>query len=213
MSFNLDVKEAQNTPFARIILAHGAGAGKASDFMQELAKGLSRNDVEVVLFDFPYMQLMTETGKRRPPERMPKLEAHFKDVIAYVQKEFSTLPVFIGGKSMGGRTATLIADSCEIRGGVVYGYPFHPPGKPEKLRTVHLAALDTPLLILQGERDPFGTAEEIKQYSLSQSIQKEIIPDGEHSFKPRKSSGLTQLQNIQTAINKTVKFLTERCSK
>ncbi len=213
MTFSLDVKKAHHGAFARLILAHGAGAGKTSDFMQAMAMGVALNGVEVVLFDFPYMQLMMATGKRRPPDRMAKLETHFKEVINHTKQAFTDLPTFIGGKSMGGRVATLIADPVKVMGGVVFGYPFHPPGKPEKLRTEHLTSLQTPFLILQGERDPFGTAEEMKQYSLSQSIQKEYLTDGEHSFKTRKSSGLTQQDNMQTAINKTIKFLKERCSK
>ncbi|MCW8090664.1 alpha/beta family hydrolase [Alteromonas sp. ASW11-130] len=212
MSYSVEVKKANRSAFARAIIAHGAGAGKSSDFIQQVAIGLSESDVEVVLFDFPYMQIIEHTGKRRPPDRMPKSEAHFQDIILHIKQQYSPLPTFIGGKSMGGRVSTLIADDVDIEGGIVYGYPFHPPGKPEKTRTEHLKTLSTPYLILQGERDPFGTAHEIQDYSLSTSIQIDFMPNGEHSFKPLKASGLSQQDNINSAIDKTVQFIKTRCS-
>ncbi|MCW8108818.1 alpha/beta hydrolase [Alteromonas ponticola] len=211
MSFSIEMKKARSSPIARIILAHGAGAGKSSDFMQTIANEIAQRDVEVLLFDFPYMQRIQQTGTRRPPDKMPLLETHFHEIITQSMQNQNSMPTFIGGKSMGGRVATLIADKCRIKGGVVFGYPFHPPGKPEKTRTSHLADLQTPFLILQGERDPFGTADEIKQYSLSQSIQTSIVGDGDHSFKPRKASGLSLEDNLQTAIEKTIHFIKERC--
>ncbi|NMH58798.1 alpha/beta family hydrolase [Alteromonas ponticola] len=209
MSYSLELKSARHSASARMIIAHGAGAGKSSAFMQDLANGLSEMNIEVLLFDFPYMQLIEQTEKRRPPDRMPVLEAHYREIVEQSKLDRSTLPTFIGGKSMGGRVASMIAEQCAVQGIIVYGYPFHPPGKPEKTRTAHLANLQTPLLILQGERDPFGTADEIKHYSLSPAIHTSILTDGEHSFKPRKASGLTQQDNIQSAIEQTVQFIKE----
>ena len=88
----------------------------------------------------------------------------------------------IGGKSMGGRMATMVADELGVRGVVALGYPFHPPGQPEKLRTEHLAEMTTKTLIVQGTRDPFGTREEVSAYRLSPTISIEWMEDGEHSF-------------------------------
>ena len=103
----------------------------------------------------------------------------------------------------------MIADSHEIEGLICLGYPFHPPGKPEKLRTEHLKTLECRTLILQGERDPFGKHDEVNGYELSEHIAVEWIPDGEHSFKPRKSSGTTQEANLELASQHIRRFILE----
>ena len=96
--------------------------------------------------------------------------------------------------------ASMLADARGARGLVCLGYPFHPPGKPERLRVHHLAKLETPSLFVQGERDTFGTREEIDGYELSERISFAWMPDGDHSFKPRKSSGTTNAENLQRAV-------------
>jgi predicted alpha/beta-hydrolase family hydrolase len=116
--------------------------------------------------------------------------------------------VAIGGKSMGGRMASMVADELQVRALVCLGYPFHPPGRPQQLRTEHLQSLRTPTLILQGTRDQFGTREEIAEYDLSKAIRVEFLPDGDHSFKPRKSSGVTEMSNIEHAVALMEEFLT-----
>lgn len=194
-------------PIASVILAHGAGAGAESDFMADMATELAERNFNVVRFNFPYMETIRETGKKRPPDRMPVLEACYLQTIQSVKAKWPDLPLFIGGKSMGGRVATLILDKAEVAGGIALGYPFHPPGKPEKLRTDHLGKLTTPLLILQGERDTFGRREEVESYDLSDSIQTEFLADGDHSFKPRKASGLTQAEHIKSAASLTKSFI------
>ena len=154
---------------AQFIFAHGAGAGMDSDFMQEMAKMLSQKQVNVGLFNFEYMQKMTAEGKRRPPERADKLLAYFNKVLEHASKE-SDLPLFIGGKSMGGRMASMIVSDeaylaydyiSSVKGVVAFGYPFHPPGKPEKLRTAHFPDLNCPVSVNQGQRDTFGTEEAV----------------------------------------------------
>ena len=107
---------------------------------------------------------------------------------------------------MGGRIASMVADEMSVAGVVCLGYPFHPPGKPEKLRTEHLAGLRTPCLICQGERDPFGKQEEVATYSLSGKIELCWVGDGDHNFKPRKKSGRTGAQNIELAITSVAGF-------
>lgn len=194
-------------PIATIILAHGAGAGAESEFMQEVASNMRQLNINVVRFNFPYMETIKATGKKRPPDRMPKLEASFVAVTERVTIQWPDLPLFIGGKSMGGRVATRILDQSEAIGAIALGYPFHPPGKPEKQRTEHLANLQKPLLIIQGERDTFGRREEVEGYALSPAIQTEFLADGDHSFKPRKASGCTHSGHIETATRQAQTFM------
>jgi hypothetical protein len=113
----------------------------------------------------------------------------------------------IGGKSMGGRIASMVADEAGVLGLVCLGYPFHPPGQPRKLRVAHLEGLETPTLIVQGERDAFGTREEISRYRLSKKIRFLFLEDGDHSFKPRVSSGRTEEQNLSEAVALVTGFL------
>ena len=172
---------------ATLILAHGAGAGMDTEFMNAFAAGLADQGLRVVRFEFPYMAERRQTGKRRPPDREPVLRRSRLEVIAAVDAR----PLIIGGKSMGGRIASLIADEADVAGWVCLGYPFHPTRKPDQLRVDHLRAIRTPTLILQGERDAFGSADEVRGYKLSSQVRLHWLPDGDHTFKPRASSGRT----------------------
>jgi predicted alpha/beta-hydrolase family hydrolase len=199
---------------AQLILAHGAGAGSQSEFMQSIANGLSEIGIKTWLFDFPYMQTMYELGKRRPPDRAEKLKTAFLDAINEVQSstEFDdSLPLLIAGKSMGGRIATMIAsedgfldqnrnEATRVDGVVVLGYPFRAPGKHE-IRTSHFNDVKVPTLILQGERDTFGGRELLRTLKLPERFASVILEDGDHSFKPRKASGLTQQDNFAKTID------------
>jgi len=186
-----------------LILAHGAGAGMDSAPMQAFAEGLAAEGLRVVRFEFPYMERRRTSGKRGGPDRPPVLMESWRRAIATAGGK----RVVIGGKSMGGRIASMIADDVGVHGLVCLGYPFHPPGKPEKVRTAHLAALRTPTLILQGTRDPFGKPDEIADYELSDAIEVVWIADGDHSFKPRKASGRTQEQNFREAVDQIMGFV------
>ncbi|MFC3095937.1 alpha/beta hydrolase [Alteromonas sediminis] len=196
-------------PMARLLLTHGAGAPVESDFMRCLAEQLSQHGIEVITFNFSYMQRQLNEGKKRPPSRAPILEEEFAQHIDNTEQD--GIPLFIGGKSMGGRIATHMLANPDfkgrIQGAVVYGYPFHPPGKPEKLRLAHFAHLHCPLLILQGERDTFGNKKEIETFSLSSQVSVDYLADGDHSFKPRKASGFTQNAHIALAAKKTISFV------
>ena len=139
-----------------IVLAHGAGAPMDSPFLNILARDLGAAGLRVARFEFPYMRRLREKGQKRPPDREPALRQAWLDVIACLG---GAERLVIGGKSMGGRMASLVADEAGVRGLVCLGYPFHPPGQLEKLRTAHLRDLRTPALIVQGTRDPFGTRE------------------------------------------------------
>ncbi|MFZ4804658.1 MAG: alpha/beta family hydrolase [Synechococcus lacustris] len=198
---------------ATVLLAHGAGAPMDSPFMAAIASGLAEMGWRVVRFEFAYMARMRETGRRQGPDRMPVLQEVFRQQVRLEKTQQPGRPVFIGGKSMGGRVASLLVDelaaSDGVRGCLCLGYPFHPPGKPLQLRTEHLAGLQTPTLILQGERDNFGRREEVDTYSLSPQLQLRWIPSGDHSFKPTRSSGLSEAENWATAVALGDQFLRE----
>ncbi|CAH6825872.1 Alpha/beta hydrolase [Vibrio chagasii] len=187
------------------IFAHGAGAGMDHEFMQSVAKGLAFKGIRVVRFNFPYMIKRAEDGKRRPPDRAPKLLEAYQEIIEQTDAD----KLVIGGKSMGGRMASHLSELDKVAAMACLGFPFHPPGKPENYKGEHLASLQKPCLILQGERDTFGKREEFVDFDLSDSIQVEFIPDGDHSFKPRKSSGYTEQQNIALTVEKLSAFIKE----
>ena len=188
--------------------AHGAGVGMNSDFMNYIAEYLGAAGIRVARFEFPYMQKTRSDGKRRPPDRTPVILETWGAVINALGCE----NLIIGGKSMGGRMASMCAVHQEnagapVAGCICLGYPFHAPGKPEKVRADHLADIKTPCLILQGERDPFGTKAEIGGYPLSTVIKLHFLEDGEHSFIPRKSSGRTQAENWKRAVEEMIRFI------
>jgi hypothetical protein len=176
-------------------------------FMSTVARELGERGIRVVRFEFPYMAARRTGGKRGAPDREPVLLKTWREVAAQLG---GGPRLFIGGKSMGGRMATLVADELQVRGTVVFGYPFHPPGQPNKLRTAHLETLATPMLVLQGERDPFGTRDDVSGYRLSPQIRVEWIPDGDHSLKPRAKSGTTERQNLLHAIDAAAEFMSSR---
>jgi len=187
-----------------VALAHGAGLGFDAPFMNIIAVGLAEQGVRVVRFEFDYMAKRRHDGKRRPPDRMDRLMATWRDVIA----EIETDRLVLAGKSMGGRIASMIADEVGAIRLVCLGYPFHPAGKPDRLRVDHLVALRTPTLILQGERDALGVKNEVEGYSLSDSIRIAWLPDGDHGFRPRKRSGRSETENLETAIAEMAAFVT-----
>jgi predicted alpha/beta-hydrolase family hydrolase len=199
---------------ATVLLAHGAGAPMDSPFMAAIAGGLAQAGWRVVRFEFPYMARIRETGRRQGPDRMPVLQEAFRQQVRLEKTEQPDRPLFIGGKSMGGRVASLLVDALAasdgVSGGLCLGYPFHPPGKPLQLRTEHLAALQTPTVILQGERDTFCRREEVETYNLSPLVQLRWITSGDHSFKPTRSSGLSEAENWATAVALGDRFLRQR---
>jgi predicted alpha/beta-hydrolase family hydrolase len=191
-----------------IVLAHGASVPMDGAAMVLLAEGLVAAGMRVVRFEFPYMQRRRETGKGGAPDRPAVLEGTWHAAIEQVRGDLTVGgQLVIGGRSMGGRIASMIADAAGAAAVVCYGYPFHPPGRPEKVRTAHLAELRTPTLIVQGERDPFGTPDDVAGYALAASIRLHWVVDGDHSLKSRKGSGRTLESNHQEAVSTTVAFL------
>jgi len=187
-----------------IVLAHGAGAPMDSPFMNHIAGGLAELGIRVVRFEFDYMRRRRATGARRPPDAGEVLRRRWIEVIGRVG---GAERIVIGGKSLGGRMASMIADEVTPRGLVCLGYPFHPPGRPDRLRVAHLAGLRTPALIVQGSRDVLGSREEIARYDLSPAIRLCFLEDGDHSFKPRARSGRTEQQNLEQALQAVVGFV------
>ena len=177
-----------SAPFAALVLAHGAGAGQASPWMKNTAAGLAERGLTTATFDFPYM-----TARRSAPDRAPVLEQAWREAIERARTELGGLPLVIGGKSMGGRMASHVASqggAGDLRGLIFFGYPLHPPGKPEQRRDVHLPAIREPMLFVQGAADPFGTGDEIRELlpKLQHATLHEV-PGGDHSFKVPKRLG------------------------
>lgn len=167
---------------AQVVLAHGAGAGQGHPFMVNVARRLAAAGVEVVTFNFPYME-----EKRRVPDRPVVLERCFRRVIEAVHPDAGRA-LIIGGKSMGGRLAThLAAQGARIAGVFALGYPLHPPGKPDRRRVAHLPAITAPVLIIQGERDPFGTPAELAPVieTMTARVALEVVAGGDHSLGVR----------------------------
>lgn len=202
--------DGPETAPATIILGHGSGAPMDSPFMTAMAQRLAGHGLRVLRFEFAYMAQRRISGSRRPPPAAEKLMDPFREIVEDVARRGQS-PVFIGGKSMGGRVASLVADELvaagTVSGLICLGYPFHPTGKPEKLRTVHLEHLKVPTLVCQGERDPFGTRSEIGEYRLSNAIEFCWLPDGDHDLVPRKSSGHTTDGNWDAAAAAITEFV------
>jgi len=191
---------------ATLILAHGAGAPMDSDWMNDMAARLAALGINVLRFEFPYMAQRRVDGGKRPPNPAPKLLECWREVYAQVRRHVAG-PLAIGGKSMGGRMASLLADELGVDALVCLGYPFYAVGKPEKPRVEHLAALKTRTLIVQGERDALGNREAVEGYDLSPSIEVMWLVAGDHDLKPLKTSGFSHEQHLAAAAQKVAAFI------
>ncbi len=172
-----------------------------SPFLAAFAQGIAAAGIRVIRFEFPYMQKRRADNRRRGPDRMPVLREAWLAVCRQLEG-----PFFVGGKSMGGRVASMIVGETRARGCICLGYPFHPPGKPDRLRTEHLQIQTRPTLIIQGTRDPMGTREEVPSYNLAGTVRVHWVEDGDHSLVPRKRSGRTTEQNWNEGIDQAVAF-------
>ncbi len=206
------ISAGANDAACHLILAHGAGAGVDSPFMTNICSLLAARGIGLTLFEFTYMAGRRTGGPRRPPPKTDVLAREYAGIIQSVSlalRPGQTLA--IGGKSLGGRVASLIAEDAyragTVSGLICLGYPFHPPAKPESLRTAHLASLTCPTLILQGERDPFGNRAEFEAFHLPPAIQLHWLSDGDHDFGPRGASGFTRKENLNSAADAVAVFL------
>jgi predicted alpha/beta-hydrolase family hydrolase len=184
--------------------AHGAGAPADSDFMTLVAQGLGHAGLRVVRFEFPYMARRRAEGTRRPPDRQPVLLETWRNVIAELGNPDRLI---IGGKSMGGRMASLVADETGVAGLVAFGFPFHAPGKPPGTRIEHLSSLKTPSLFIQGTRDALGSRDDVADYDLSPAVTMHWIEDGDHNLKPRKKSGWTHDEALTASLAAAASFM------
>jgi predicted alpha/beta-hydrolase family hydrolase len=195
---------------ARFLCGHGAGAAMESPFLKTMAALLAERGIATYRFEFAYMAARRQGGSRRPPPRAERLMDEYRAAVAAVPAGGT---LFIGGKSMGGRVASLVADELfaeqRIAGLVCLGYPFHPPKKPDQLRTAHLEHLACPTLIVQGERDPFGGRAEVEAYRLSRAIRFHWVGDGDHDLGPRGGSGFTRKGNLVAAAAAVAEFVAE----
>ncbi|AXM98664.1 alpha/beta family hydrolase [Pseudomonas plecoglossicida] len=198
--------QAHSAPAGCLILAHGAGAPMDSEFMNEMAQRLAALGVGVVRFEFPYMAQRRAGGGKRPPNPQGVLLECWREVYRQV-RPLVTGKLAIGGKSMGGRMASLLADELGADALVCLGYPFYAVGKPEKPRVEHLAGLKTPTLIVQGERDALGNREAVQGYALSAAIEVSWLVAGDHDLKPLKASGFSHDQHLQVAAERVAGFL------
>jgi hypothetical protein len=190
-----------------LVLAHGAGAGMDTPFMEAFATGLGQKGWQVVRFEFAYMAARRSGGSKRPPPGQVTLLTEWQAALVTIQEKLKPRALVIGGKSLGGRMASLIADNAAVAGLLCLGYPFHPPGRPERLRTARLKDLATTTLILQGSRDPFGTREEVAAYALSPAIRLHWVEDGDHNLTPRKRSGRSRSEAWAEGIDAIDGFL------
>ena len=189
-----------------LILAHGAGAPMDSQWMAEMAERLAVRGVNVLRFEFPYMAQRRRDGGKRPPNPQPVLLECWREIVGEVRRHVAG-PIAIGGKSMGGRMASLLADELGVDALVCLGYPFYAAGKPEKPRVAHLAHVKTPTLIVQGERDALGNREAVEAYTLSSAIEVYWLVAGDHDLKPLKASGYSHAQHLEAAADRIVSGL------
>lgn len=189
-----------------VALAHGAGAPMDSQFMTFFASALAASGVRVARFEFPYMAARRTGGAKRPPDRADLLLTSWRAAVAALGPG----RLVIGGKSLGGRIASMVADETGVAGLVCLGYPFHPPGRAERSRIAHLRSLRTPALIVQGARDPLGSLDEVGAYPLSSAVALHWLPDGDHGFAPRAASGRTLADNLEDALMAVTAFLRAR---
>jgi len=195
-----------------MLLTHGAGAGYDTPFMERLAGALVSHGVSVARFEFPYMQKRRADGRKRPPDRQPLLLAHFATMVSRCRDRIGDeCPLVVAGKSMGGRMASLLAASPEemgIQGVACFGYPFHPPGKPDRWRIGHFADVRVPMEIFQGTRDPFGKPAELAdQPPLPSRVRVHWLEGGNHDLRPLKKQGLDPDALIDESARLAASFL------
>lgn len=201
-------------PGPRLVLAHGAGAPADSAFMEALVSALSAEGVTTLRFEFPYMEKRRQDGRKRPPDRQPVLLARFREAIeACLAESGEGSPVFIGGKSMGGRMASHVIAQADLRaevcGAVCFGYPFHPPGKPDRWRTGHFGDLRRPMQIVQGTRDPFGRRQEVEEQGLDGAAPLHLawLEGGDHDYRPLARQAESHEEMIRQAAGLAAGFM------
>lgn len=193
-----------------VLFAHGAGAGVHSEFMSEVAAGIAAGGFPVLRFQYAYSERMERDGGRRPPDRQPMLEAVHRGAAAFLRERFPNARMVFAGKSMGGRMASyLAAEGDEVHALCFFGYPLHPPGKPEKQRTDQFPAIAQPALFLQGTRDALCDLELLQPalQTFGGKAQLEVFEGADHGFRVLKASGTTNEATLEDLIARTVAWL------
>jgi uncharacterized protein len=195
----------------RLLLAHGAGAPMDSAFLETFVKLMTARGIATTRFEFEYMAARRASGKKKPPPKAEQLVQEYASATEIVRGRMPNRQhLLVGGKSMGGRVASLIADELHAKGTIAglvcLGYPFHPPTKPEHMRTAHLLVMKCPALIVQGDRDPFGPRAEVETMALPASIRVHWAADGDHDLGPRGASGFTRRGNMEAAADAVAAF-------
>lgn len=199
----------------RLLMTHGAGAGLDSAMLVAFRQALSEQGVQTLGVEFSYLRQMREEGRRRPPPRVERLVDELAlgcDILSQASR-VTQMPFWLGGKSMGGRVASMLAARDGAAGLVLCGYPFHPPKRPDRLRLDHWPGLRCPVLVLQGTRDPFGNRDEVSRYELPAVAQVQWLEDGDHDWKPRRASGRNQAELISEAATHAAAFMAEHARK
>lgn len=189
-----------------VVFAHGAGAGPESDFMRSMAENLVEQGLAVLRFEFPYWTNVRIQGKKRPPNPQPVLQECMRDLVRSLDRR----PIWLMGKSMGARVAFQVADDVNAVGTVGLGFPFHPPGKPEKTRTHELFNERTANLIVQGVKDPFGKQDWVQQQELPDNLHLHWIAAANHDLIPNKSAQIDTKQSWRDSAAYVAQFIQER---
>ncbi len=208
---------------ATLVLGHGAGAGQTSEFMVDFATSLASHGLDVVTFNFPYTE-----QRRRLPDPQPVLESCYRTVLAQVAADpvLGSRPLFIGGKSLGGRISSHVAAAPDadqtdsppwserLKGLVFFGYPLHPPAKPQQLRVSHLSRITVPMLFIQGAKDAFGTPAEIQAFIdvLPSPCTLHVVEGGDHSYTVLKRWPVPQVVVYERAVTAAVAWMRRRAA-
>lgn len=197
-----------------VLFLHGSGAGCEHEWMSLMAQRLAGEGLLVMRTNFTWMDKAVRSGKPCPPPKVDKLVHELESLVQEIGR-----PLVIIGKSLGGRVGSMLAAesasaaSSYIKGSVCLGYPFHPPSKPEQWRTAHWPQISVPMLVMQGERDPFGKREEVETHlqaisnELNPGIRIEWWPDGDHDLLPRKRSGISGESQLQACARQVGEFV------
>ncbi|MGH7767709.1 MAG: alpha/beta hydrolase family protein [Candidatus Binatia bacterium] len=193
-----------------LVLAHGAGAGMQHRFMEEISQKLARRDVATLRYQFPYM----EKGKKAPDSEGTLTET-VRAAVAEARKHAGGLPLFAGGKSMGGRMTSLAAAKAlleGVRGLIFFGFPLHAAGRPSDDRGKHLSNVAVPMLLLQGSRDTLADLKLLKPLCSRFGNRADlfVVDGGDHSFHMLKSSGRSDDEVLEEAADKTAAWISKR---
>ena len=195
---------------ALLALAHGAGAGMRHRFMEEVAAQLAAREIATLRYQFPYMEKRTKR-----PDAEPTLTDTVRAALAAAKRQAGDLPLFAGGKSMGGRMTSLAAAKAPLDGvhGLIYfGFPLHAMGKPDAARGAHLSDINVPMLFLQGSRDGLADLKLLTPLckQLGQAVELFVIDGGDHSFHMLKSARRSDQEALNAVVEKAAAWMIKK---